>query len=170
MRGPAELALVYVEFDPEVPPFMWMHGHVVAEDAQAERADAYRNLANLVDGRARTIRDGGRRATRAVMGGPLLVEFPLDGVGAEGRQLRATTVVIGALNRGDWIARCAPQVADILREGEFAVDQGHVRRALEWGRANTARPFPGLAQAVRRLFRRLGLGRAGTAFEPAGRA
>lgn len=169
MSGPAQLRLVYVEFDAAAPPFMWLYDGVVADDAQAERAKAYRNLALLVDGRGRTVRADGRRATRAAKGSPLLVEFALDGADPEGRRLRATTVFIGELDHDGWVAECAPQVVDILRAGGFAVDQGHVYQALEWGRASTAHRFPGLARAVRRLLRRLGVGRTETAFEPAGR-
>ncbi len=170
MSDPVDVLLVYVEFHPGLPPFTWLHERLRADDAVADQAKGYRILAAIVDSRGRTARRDGLRATHATAHNALLVEFALDGADPEGRRLRATTVFIGELDHDGWVAECAPQVVDILRAGGFAVDQGHVCQALEWGRASTAHRFPGLARAVRRLLRRLGVGRPETAFEPAGRA
>lgn len=165
-----EVRFVYVEFDPAVPPFMWLNGRALADDAHEPRTFAYRNLALMAGGRGRTAHEDGLRATRPAEHEGLLVEFALDGVDPEGRRLRATSVVTGELDRRDWLAECTRQVVDVLRSGDFTVDQGWVRHALEWGSASTAHRFPGLARTCRRLLRYLGMGRARAAFEPAGRA
>lgn len=149
--------LIYTEFDPNQPPFSWICGRRLA--AGEDRSEVYRVMATI-SAAAKMVERPGARAMRYLDDGKtMLVELDLSQTDPGGAPVRLTVVLVVDRSTPRHLTDCARKIIAELAMAGVTANEGRVRDALEWGRANSALRFPRISALCRRILGKARRGR-----------